>query len=122
MDSKHGRPWYCIDQLVREYKYIETGNGDFEMLKALKTFRWISLNIIIGAVGAFAIYSGGDPTLLGGLTVLGLTLVNGVEWADWVAARQALKEVDHERESGRRVVSPNVAETPDTDPRKQHEE
>lgn len=63
------------------------------MLKALKIIRAIVVNVGIFAIGGYAMYLGGDPTLLG-ISVLGVAgAYNGLEFSDYRALLQAYQEV-----------------------------
>lgn len=90
------RPWYCSDQLTNAYKTIGEHGGDLRMLQALKIFRWITLNLMVSAVAVFAIVQGADPTFIGGAALVTFGLVNGIEWTEYAAARQALQEIEFE--------------------------
>jgi len=88
------RPWYLRDTVVDEYKTaIDSGGEKFPMLKKLKIIRAIVVNIGVLAVGAWAMYLGGDPTLLGVLTLAVVGAYNGLEIGDYLALLQAYQEV-----------------------------
>lgn len=92
--SPRARPWYCSDTLVESYKQIESSTGKLRMLQALKVIRAIILNFLVLGGGIFFVSRGGDPTLLGVGTIITLALLNGIEVSEWVAAKQALQELD----------------------------
>ena len=87
------RPWYCSDTLCDSYKVIESTQGNLKMLQALKVFRAIVLNVLLAGFGTFALIQGGDATLIGITTILALSLLNGIEVSEWVAAKRALDEL-----------------------------
>jgi len=88
------RPWYLRDTVVDEYKTaIDTGGEKFPMLKKLKILRAIVVNIGVIGVGAWAMYLGGDPTLLGVLTLAVVGAYNGLEIGDYLALLRAYQEV-----------------------------
>ena len=86
------RPWYVLDGLCDNYLYLHENGGDLRMLQALKVIRGITLNVIIAAISVFTILEGADPTLIGGIGLIGLMLINGIELSDYLAAKQALDE------------------------------
>jgi len=92
------RPWYCRDGVVDEYKQTLTVGGErLPMLKALKILRAIIVNLGIFAIGGYAMFLGGDPTLLG-ITVLAVAgAYNGLEFSDYTALLQAYREVQLEQ-------------------------
>ena len=95
-DFARDRPWYCIDTLVEAYKKIEETGGDLRMLQHLKVIRAILTNVLVAGVGMFSIMEGGDATLIGSSAVVALALLNGIEVSEWLAAKQALAELDLE--------------------------
>lgn len=101
MSTEHaGRPWYCRDKAVDEYKTTLAEDGEaLPMLKTLKIIRAIIVNVGIIAIGLYAIRLGGDPTVLG-LAALGvLGAYNGLEMGDYMALLQAYKEVQQTADS-----------------------
>lgn len=88
------RPWYCYAPLVDAYKRIESNGGDLQMLKHLKVVRAIVTNVLVAGVATYSIMEGGDATLLGSSAVGALALLNGIEVGEWLAAKQALAELD----------------------------
>lgn len=88
------RPWYCSDTLCDSYKVIESTQGNLRMLQALKVLRAIVLNVLLAGFGTFVLVRGGDPTLIGVVTILALSLLNGIEVSEWVAAKRALDELE----------------------------
>jgi len=99
--SKSHRPWYCSDTLTDAYREIEERGGDLRLLQHLKVVRAIVTNLLVAAVAGFAITEGGDPTLIGGAAVVSLALLNGIEISEWLAAKQALEELDLEQQEDR---------------------
>jgi hypothetical protein len=92
------RPWYCPDRAVDEYRTTLTTDGDnFSMLKKLKILRAIVVNVGVILLTAFLVAEGGDPTILGTLTLLILGGYNGLEMSDYLALLQAYKEVQQQR-------------------------
>ena len=87
------RPWYCSDALCDSYKVIESTQGNLRMLQALKVFRAIVLNVLLAGFGTFVLIRGGDATVIGLVTILALSLLNGIEVSEWVAAKRALDEL-----------------------------
>jgi hypothetical protein len=88
------RPWYCRDAAVNEYKTAIHSEGEkFPMLKTLKILRAIIVNIGVLAVGGYGMYLGGDPTLLGFVTLAVVGAYNGLEIGDYLALLQAYQEV-----------------------------
>lgn len=87
------RPWYCSDVLCDGYKHIGTTQGNLKMLQALKVFRAIVLNVLLAGFGTFVLIRGGDATVIGITTILALSLLNGIEVSEWVAAKRALDEL-----------------------------
>jgi hypothetical protein len=92
------RPWYCSDTLVEAYKSLESTQGNLKMLQYLKIFRGLVLNLLVGGFGTFAITEGGDPTVIAVLTITALGLLNGIEVGEWIAAKQALDEIDQSKD------------------------
>jgi hypothetical protein len=90
------RPWYCYDELVEAYKAIERTGGDLRMLQHLKVVRAITTNVLVAGIAWYAINMGGDPTLIGSSAVVALAVLNGIEVGEWLAAKQALTELDLE--------------------------
>jgi hypothetical protein len=90
-------PGYDREAAVAEYKTTLTEDGEpFPMLKKLKIFRAIIVNLGIFAIGGYAMYLGGDPTLLGITVLLVAGAYNGLEYSDYTALLQAVKEVQAE--------------------------
>jgi hypothetical protein len=58
------------------------------MLQALKVFRAIVLNVLLAGFGTFVLIRGGDATVIGLTTILALSLLNGIEVSEWVAAER----------------------------------
>ncbi|WP_135827314.1 hypothetical protein [Halorussus halobius] len=88
------RPWYCPDGLVDAYKHVAHSGGNLRMLQHLKVVRAIVTNLLVAGVAYHAITSGGDPSLIGSTAVAALALLNGIEVGEWIAAKQALDELD----------------------------
>jgi len=92
--SSTSRPWYCKDDVVDEYRLTLTEAGEtLPMLRALKILRAIVVNLGILAMGSYAIYRGGDPTLIATVALLVLGAYNGLELSDYLALVQAYQEV-----------------------------
>lgn len=88
------RPWFCIDALVDDYRFIADSGGDLRMLKALKIIRSIIVNVgIIGVTLYTLIATNADPTWVFVFGIVTLGLYNGVEVADYAALAQAFAEV-----------------------------
>ena len=87
------RPWYCIDDLVEDYKVVlERGNGDFRMLRTLKIFRSIIVIVAVSTVALYCLYLGADPTLVALLALPSLAAYAGAEAIDYGALVQAYRE------------------------------
>ena len=67
------------------------------MLKTLKILRAIIVNIGVIGISIYAITQGGDPTLLGTLSLLVLGGYNGLELSDYAALLQAYDELQNEQ-------------------------
>jgi hypothetical protein len=93
------RPWYCIDPLVDEYLYAHRQGGNLRMLKALKIFRGIIVNVGIVSITVLAILHEANPQLVAPLGLLSLTAYNGIEIADMAALLQAIAESQHDAEA-----------------------
>ena len=94
---QHDRPWYCRDGVVDEYKTTLKEDGEqLPMLRKLKIIRAIVVNIGIIVLSTYAIYRGGDPTLLGFLSLTVLGAYNGLELGDYLALVRAYNEVQSE--------------------------
>ena len=92
--AQNPRPWYCRDDVVDEYKTtLQEDDEKLPMLKTLKILRAIIVNLGVIAIGLYSISRGGDPTVLGGLTLGVLGAYNGLELSDYAALLQAYKEV-----------------------------
>lgn len=95
------RPWYCRDDVVDEYRTTLKEDGEkLPMLKTLKIIRAIIVNVGIFGIGGYAMYRGGDPTLLAIATLSVAGAYNGLELGDYLALVQAYKEVQSESDSG----------------------
>jgi len=87
------RPWYCHDALVTDYRRVADAGGDLRMLKTLKVFRSIIVNLGIIAVTLFSLLeTAANPTWVTVLAIATLGLYNGVEVADYAALAQAFAE------------------------------
>lgn len=95
MSDRHlARPWYCRDDIVDEYKITLREDGEqLPMIKTLKIIRAIIVNVGLFAGWLYALYLGGDPTII---TIAALAVVgayNGLELGDYLALLQAVQEV-----------------------------
>ena len=63
------------------------------MLKALKIIRAIIVNLGIIGISAYSVFEGGDPTVIGILSLFTLGTYNGLELSDYAALLQAYKEI-----------------------------
>lgn len=91
------RPWYCADDVVDEYRdTLSAGDETLPMLKKLKLLRALVVNLGVVLIASLAILRGGDPTILGVLSVLVLGAYNGIEYSDYMALLQAYQEVQTE--------------------------
>lgn len=93
------RPWYCPDALVDTYKSIQSNGGDLRVIRLIKALKAIVTNILVVTIAIFSIMEGAEPTLVGMLALAAITLLNGIELSEWLAAKQALKELDFEAEA-----------------------
>jgi len=93
------RPWYCADDVVDEYRdTLSNGEDDtLPMLKKLKLLRALVVNLGVVLIASLAILRGGDPTILGVLSVLVLGAYNGIEYSDYMALLQAYQEVQSDQ-------------------------
>jgi hypothetical protein len=98
MTARTPRPWYVLDELCDDYVAVRRTSGDLRMLQLLKVIRGITLNASLFAMSIFAILEGADPTLIASIGLIALMIVNGVELGDYLAAKQALEEADHNDE------------------------
>jgi len=91
------RPWYCRDDVVDEYKTtLREDDENLPMIKTLKIIRAIVVNVGLFAGWIYALYLGGDPTII---TVFALAVVgayNGLELGDYLALVQAYSEIQSE--------------------------
>lgn len=95
------RPWYCNDALVEDYREsIAADGGDLSMFKIVKLLKSIIVNVGIISAGIYALSLGGDPTILGGLTIFTLGAYNGLELSDYLSALRAYAELQAENDSG----------------------
>lgn len=92
------RPWYVNDRLTEGYLRICEYGGDVELIQTLKAVRMLTVNFIIGLLSVFLVLEGADPTIVGGVAITALALLNGVELSEWLAAKQAMQE--HELTNG----------------------
>ncbi|WP_434521270.1 hypothetical protein [Halorubrum sp. AS12] len=94
------RPWYCRDRFVDEYKStLREDDEKLPMLKTLKILRAIIVNVGIFGIGAYAMYRGGDPTLLAVSTLAVAGAYNGLELGDYLALVQAYNEIQTESDT-----------------------
>ena len=94
MTTQQPRPWYCRDDVIDEYKTSLTADDEaFPMLKKLKILKATVVNVGVVIMTAYLAYLGGDPTILGVLSLLILGGFNGLEASDYMALLQAYKEV-----------------------------
>jgi hypothetical protein len=92
--TQPARPWYCRDDVVDEYKETLAEDGEsLPMLKKLKILRAIIVNLGVITIALYSIFRGGDPTILGGVSLTILGAYNGVELLDYAALLQAYAEV-----------------------------
>jgi hypothetical protein len=61
-------------------------------IKMLRIVEGIITNVIVGAVAFLAIRAGAEPTLVGTLAIIGLGLLNGIKFSEWLAALEVLTE------------------------------
>lgn len=92
------RPWYVLDALADDYCAVAREGGDLRMLKALKILRSITVNIAIISISLYALYRGGDATLVSTVALVTLGIYNGVEVADYAALATAFREVKEEQD------------------------
>jgi hypothetical protein len=67
------------------------------MLKHLKVVRAIVTNILVVGIAFYVVGSGADATVIGTTAISALALLNGIEVSEWIAAKQALEELDLEQ-------------------------
>jgi len=93
MSVQPDRKWYHSDEVVDEYRTtLREGGEKLPMLRTLKIIRAIVVNIGVIALSTYAIFRGGDPTLLGVLALSVLGAYNGLELGDYLALVQAYNE------------------------------
>ena len=97
--TQHNRPWYCIDELVDEYKRAAEGGSDLRMRKVLTIIRSIIVNLGIIYIALEALKTGADATIVGTAAIMTLGLYNGIEIADYKALAQAIVELSQENHS-----------------------
>ena len=94
------RPWYCRNDVVDEYKStLREDDEKLPMLKKLKILRAIIVNVGIFGIGGYAMYRGGDPTLLAVTTLAVAGAYNGLELSDYLALVQAYNEIQTESDT-----------------------
>jgi len=94
MSTTRPRPWYVLDAACDGYaETLRSDEADLRMLKTLKLFRSIIVNVGILGVTAYAVSQGGDPTILGVLALATLGGYNGLELTDYLALVRAYQEV-----------------------------
>lgn len=93
--SRHpNRPWYCPDDRVANYRDLLSCGGDPTVIQALKVIRTVMLNAFVVALAWWSISQGGDPTFVPTGAFATLAVVNGFEYSDWAAFRQAVAEAN----------------------------
>jgi len=92
--SVRRRPWYISDRLCSRYTSIAANGGDVVAMQTLKIIEGIVANIVLAALAVFFVDAGADPTIIGTGTLTVLGILNGVSLSEYLAARQALEEVD----------------------------
>ena len=98
--AQSARPWYCPDRFVDEYKTtLQEDDEKLPMLKKLKILRAIIVNVGIFGIGGYAMYRGGDPTLLAVTTLAVAGAYNGLELSDYLALVQAYNEIQTESDT-----------------------
>ena len=85
--------WYVRRRAVDEYKQTLADEEPLPMLKTLKILRAIVVNIGIMALSGYFVYEGGDPTIIGVMSLGVLAAYNGLEISDYLALLQAVQEV-----------------------------
>ena len=100
MSARPARKWYHRDEVVDEYRTTLREDGEkLPMLRKLKIIRAIVVNIGIIMLSTYAIFRGGDPTLLGFLALTVLGAYNGLELGDYLALVQAYNEIQTESDT-----------------------
>lgn len=59
--------------------------------KQFKLAQSTIVSAFILVIGAYSIFEGADPSTIGGLTIAGILVVNGVSLGEWLAVRQELQ-------------------------------
>jgi len=85
--------WYVRRRAVDEYKQTLVDEEPLPMLKTLKILRAIIVNVGIMALSGYFVYEGGDPTIIGVMSLGVLAAYNGLEISDYLALLQAVQEV-----------------------------
>jgi len=85
--------WYVRRRAVDEYKQTLVDEEPLPMLKTLKILRAIIVNIGIMALSGYFVYEGGDPTIIGVMSLGVLAAYNGLEISDYLALLQAVQEI-----------------------------
>lgn len=91
------RPWYVSDRLCDRYRTLQLAGGDIMAIQLFKILEGIVANVVLAGLGWFFVASGGEPTVIGSLTIVVLAVLNGVSLSEYLAARQAIRETDLER-------------------------
>jgi len=93
------RPWWVHDRLTDDWLAVEREGGDLKMLKGLKILRAIIVNLGIITITLYAVYSGGEPTVVGGLGLAVLGGYNGAEVMDYLSLLQAIAEAQDQQQT-----------------------
>lgn len=96
--SKGSRLWYCPEARVETYRSIISNGGNPTVIQALKVLRTIVLNVLVVALAWLSVTQGGDPTFVPVSAFATLAVVNGFEYSDWAAFRQAYQEAQSDTE------------------------
>jgi len=100
MSAQPARKWYHRDDVVDEYRTtLKEDDEKLPMLKTLKILRAIIVNVGIFGIGGYAMYRGGDPTLLAVATLAVVGSYNGLELSDYLALAQAYNEIQTESDT-----------------------
>lgn len=101
MTIRPDRPWYCLDQPVDEYRRTLRADGEpLPMLKFLHLLRATVVNMGVIAIAVYAMFLGGDPTIVSVAAIFVIGASVGLELGDYMQLLQAYREVQQEQSQG----------------------
>lgn len=87
------RPWYCNNSLVDSYLARAESGDDLAMMKTVRAFESLVVNVGIIAITSFAIHNGEANAYVVLAAIITLGLLNGLLVADYKAIARALAEL-----------------------------